>query len=131
VFNGVATYHFTRRITLSSIITYQTGKPVTYPVNVYYVDGVQTLDYSSRNAYRMPAYFRTDISLTLEGNLRKDKFLHSSFAFNLYNVTGRDNAYSVYFKTENGKVNSYKYSVIGVPVFTATWIFKLGNYASE
>lgn len=131
VFNGVATYHFTRRITLSSIITYQTGKPVTYPVNVYYVDGVQTLDYSSRNAYRIPAYFRMDLSVTLEGNLRKDKFLHSSLAFNLYNVTGRDNAYSVYFKTENGKINSYKYSVIGVPVFTATWIFKLGNYASE
>ena len=131
VFNGVATYHFSRRITLSSIITYQTGKPVTYPVNIYYVDGVPTIDYSNRNAYRIPAYFRTDISLTLEGNLRKDKFIHSSFAFNLYNVTGRENAYSVYFKTENGKIYSYKYSVIGVPVFTATWIFKLGNYASE
>ena len=131
VFNGVASYHFSRRITLSSIITYQTGKPVTYPVNVYYVDGVPTLDYSSRNAYRIPDYFRTDIALTLEGNLRKDKLLHSSFSFNLYNVTGRDNAYSVYFKTENGIIKSYKYSVIGVPVFTATWIFKLGNYASE
>jgi len=131
VFNGVASYHFSRRITLSTIITYQTGKPVTYPVNVYYVDGVPTLDYSSRNAYRIPNYFRTDISLTLEGNLRKDKLLHSSFSFNLYNLTGRENAYSVYFKTENGRINSYKYSVIGVPVFTATWIFKLGNYASE
>jgi len=131
VFNGVASYHFSRRITLSTIITYQTGKPVTYPINVYYVDGVPTLDYSSRNAYRIPGYFRTDLSLTLEGNLRKNKLLHSSFAFNLYNVTGRENPYSVYFKTENGKINSYKYSVIGVPVFTATWIFKLGNYASE
>jgi hypothetical protein len=131
VFNGVASYHFSRRITLSTIITYQTGKPVTYPVNIYYVDGVPTLDYSSRNAYRIPGYFRTDLSMTIEGNLRKNKLLHSSFAFNLYNVTGRENPYSVYFKTENGKINSYKYSVIGVPVFTATWIFKLGNYASE
>lgn len=131
VVNLVCTYHFTRRITLSSIITYQTGKPVTYPVSVYYVEGVPTLDYSSRNAYRIPDYFRTDISMTFEGNLKKDKFLHSSFSLNVYNLTSRENAYSVYFKTSNGRINSFKYSVIGVPIFTATWLFKLGNYASD
>jgi hypothetical protein len=41
------------------------------------------------------------------------------------------NAYSVYFNTEEGRIKSYKYTVIGVPVFTATWLFKFGNYASE
>jgi hypothetical protein len=49
----------------------------------------------------------------------------------VYNVTGRDNAYSVYFKTENGSIHSYQYSVIAVPIYTVTWLFKLGNYASE
>ena len=63
--------------------------------------------------------------------LKKKKPLHSSFIFSLYNATGRENPYSVYFKTENGSIRSYQYSVIGVPVFTATWLFKLGNYASE
>ncbi|HJZ41203.1 MAG TPA: hypothetical protein VJ203_12615, partial [Bacteroidales bacterium] len=76
-------------------------------------------------------YFRMDLSVTIEGNLRKNKMVHSSFVFSMYNLTGRKNPYSVYFKSEEGKINSYKYSVIGVPVFTATWIFKLGNYASE
>ncbi|HJW29312.1 MAG TPA: TonB-dependent receptor, partial [Saprospiraceae bacterium] len=65
VVNLVATYHFSRRITLSSIVAYQTGRPTTYPVSTYYVDGDPTLDYSTRNAYRIPYYFRTDLSLTL------------------------------------------------------------------
>jgi len=129
--NIVLSYHLTRRITFSSIIAYQTGKPITYPVSVYYIDGVPTLDYSSRNAYRIPDYFRSDISMTIEGNLRRNKILHSSLILSLYNLTGRENPYSVYFKTSNGRIKSYQYSVIGVPIFTATWIFKFGNYASD
>jgi hypothetical protein len=131
VLNVVLNYHITRRIIFASIFTYQTGKPVTYPVSVYYVDGLPVFDYSKRNAYRIPDYIRTDISLTIEGNLKKRKLLHSSLIFSLYNATGRDNPYSVYFKTEKGFIKSYQYSVIGVPVFTTTWLFKLGNYAAE
>jgi hypothetical protein len=130
-FNAVLNYYFTRRVFFSSILTYQTGKPITYPESAYYVDGTPYLDYSKRNAYRIPDYFRTDFSLTFEGDLRSNKFLHNSFILSLYNATGRNNPYSVYFKTENGRINSYQYSVIGVPIFTATWLFKLGNYVSD
>jgi hypothetical protein len=129
--NVVLNYHIKRRVTVASIITYQTGKPVTYPVSIYYVNGLPVFDYSKRNAYRIPDYFRTDFSLTIEGNLKKKKLLHSSLIFSLYNATGRENPYSVYFNTENGGIRSYQYAVIGVPVFTVTWLFKLGNYASE
>lgn len=129
--NVVINYHINRRVTLASIVTYQTGKPVTYPVSVYYVNSLPVFDYSKRNAYRIPDYFRTDFSLTVEGNLKKKKLIHSSLIFSLYNATGRENPYSVYFKTEDGGIKSYQYSVIGVPIFTATWLFKLGNYASE
>lgn len=131
VLNLVLNYHLSRRITFSGIFTYQSGKPVTYPVSVYYVDGVPFLDYSKRNAYRIPDYFRTDISIAFEGNLKKHKLLHSSLILSVYNLTGRENPYSVFFNTESGKIKSYQYSVIGVPIFTATWIFKLGNYASD
>jgi len=131
VINTVVNYHFSRRVTASGILTYQTGRPVTYPVSVYYINGVPYLDYSERNEYRIPDYFRIDLSLTIEGNLKKNKLLHHSLIFSLYNVTGRDNPYSVYYKVENGKINSYQYSVIGVPIFTVTWLFKLGNYASD
>ena len=131
VVNVVLSYHVSRRVTFATIITYQSGKPVTYPVSVYYVNGYPVLDYSKRNAYRIPDYFRSDFSLTIEGNLKKKKLLHSSVVFSLYNASGRDNPYSVFYKTENGYIRSYQYSVISVPVFTATWLFKLGNYASE
>jgi hypothetical protein len=129
--NVVLNYYFTRRVIFSSIFTYQTGKPITYPESVYYINGIPYLDYSKRNAYRIPDYFRVDFSMTIEGNLNRNKLLHSSLVFNLYNAAGHKNPYSVYFKTENGKINSYLYSVIGVPVFTATWLFKLGNYAAD
>jgi hypothetical protein len=129
--NAVVNYHFTRRIILSSIFTYQTGRPITYPESVYYINETPYLNYSKRNAYHIPDYLRSDFSLTIEGNLKADKLLHSSLVFTLYNATGRMNPYSVFFNTEEGKIKSFKYSVIGVPVFTVTWQFKLGNYASD
>lgn len=131
VVNSVISYHFSRRVTASGVLSYQTGRPVTYPVSVYYINGIPQVDYSDRNAYRIPDYFRMDLSLTIEGNLRRNKLLHNSVAFSIYNVTGRENPYSVYFKIEDGKINSYQYSVIGVPIFTVSWLFKLGNYATD
>jgi len=129
--NLVLNYYLTRRIILSSDFTYQSGRPVTYPESIYYINGVPYLDYSKRNAYRIPDYIRTDLSLTVEGNLKMKKFVHNSLVFNLYNAAGRKNPYSVYFKTEAGRIESYLYSVVGVPIFTVTWLFKLGNYASD
>lgn len=128
--NIIINYHFSRRVTLSSIVTYQKGRPITYPTSIYYIDNIPYTDYSKRNKYRIPDYFRTDISLTIEGNLKKNKLIHSSLMFSVYNLTGRKNPYSVYFKIEDSKIKSYKYSVIGVPFFTITWLFKFGNYAS-
>ncbi len=130
-FNALANYTLNRRLSLSSVITYQSGRRITYPLTIYYVDGVPYTDYSSRNQFSIPDYFRIDASVTLEGNLRKNKPVHSSLVFGVYNLTGRKNAYSVYFKPEYNALKSYKYSVMGVPIFTVTWLLKLGNYASE
>jgi len=128
VLNFMFLYHISKRVTFGTTITYQSGKPGTFPTSYYYIDGVAHLDYSDRNKYRIPDYFRTDISLTIEGNLRKDKFLHSRFNFSVYNLTARDNPYSVFFEQDSGRIVGFQYSVISVPVFMATWIFKLGNY---
>lgn len=131
VFNGVLTYHISKRVTFGTTVTYQTGKPTTYPTSYYYIEGTPYLDYSSRNEYRIPDYFRLDVALTIEGNLKKEKLLHSTFNFSVYNLTSRQNPYSVYFTKEAGEILSYQYTVIGVPIFMATWIFKLGNYEAE
>lgn len=131
IFNGVTNYHFSKRLTTSCVVIYQTGKPITLPSSVFYVHELPVINYSHRNEYRIPDYFRVDASLNLEGNLRKKKLIHSSFSLNVYNLLGRNNPYSVYFRAEKGVVKSYQYSVIGVPIFTFSWMFKLGNYATE
>jgi hypothetical protein len=127
--NVVANYKVMKRLSFSGNLVYSTGRPITYPTSIYYQDGQKILSYSLRNEYRIPDYFRVDVSLTFEGNLRKKKKVHGSWVFSVYNLTGRNNAYSVYFKSESGMINGYKMSIFGSPIFSVTYDFKLGNYA--
>jgi len=120
-----------KRLSVSATMNYQTGRPMTFPTSIYYVNGVPYVDYSARNAYRIPDYFRLDASLTLEGNLKRKKLFHSQYVFSVYNITGRDNPYSVYFDVGNNGITAYQYSVIAVPILSFSWIFKLGNYDAK
>ena len=72
-----------------------------------------------------------DLSVNLEGNLKKRKLAHSLWMLSIYNLTGRNNAYSIYFKNESGRTLGYKLSIFGRPVITLSWNFKFGNYATE
>jgi hypothetical protein len=129
--NLVTSYRISRRVSLAANSVYSTGRPITYPTGLFYLDGEEGIIYSSRNEYRIPDYFRVDVSLNIEGNLRKEKFAHGSWMFAVYNLTGRKNAYSVFFKNEGGIINGYKQSIYGVPIFTVSYNFKLGNYAVD
>lgn len=129
--NGVFNYRFSRRINLSTTTTYQKGRPITYPLSIYYINDIPVVNYSKRNEFRIPDYFRIDFSVAVEGNLKRHKLFHSSWVFGVYNATGRKNPLSIYFKLDEGKIKGYKYSVIGTPIITATWVFKLGNYATD
>ena len=129
--NFVGNLKISRRFSLSSNIVYSSGRPITYPTGIFYVDGVQVANYSQRNEYRIPDYFRLDLSLNIEGNLLKRKFAHGSWMFSVYNLTGRKNVYSVYFKNDMGRIQGYKQSIYGVPIFTVSYNIKLGNYAVE
>lgn len=129
--NSVFNYRFSRRINLSATATYQKGRPITYPLSIYYINDIPVVNYSSRNEFRIPDYFRLDFSVAVEGNLKRHKLFHSSWVFGVYNATGRNNPLSIYFKLDEGKIKGYKYSVIGTPIVTATWVFKLGNYATD
>jgi hypothetical protein len=127
----VSNYKVSRRLSFSATMEYITGRPITYPISIYYQRGSEYLDYSDRNKYRIPDYFRVDLSINLEGNLKKIKLAHSFWMLSVYNLTGRNNAYSVYFRNESGSINGYKLSIFARPVFTLSWNFKFGNYASE
>jgi hypothetical protein len=129
--NSVLNYRVNRRISFSSNIIYHTGRPITYPIAVFKIDQRKYIHYSSRNAYRIPDYFRIDLSMNIEGNLKARKLAHSYWMLNVYNITGRRNAYSVFFTTNETTIKGYKLSIFGRPIVTLSWNFKFGNYASD
>jgi hypothetical protein len=129
--NLVANYRLSRRLSISSNLVYSTGRPVTLPVSTFYAEGRPYLLHSARNAYRIPNYFRMDLSINLEGNLKSKKFAHSFWMLNIYNLTGRENAYSVYYEVVDNQVNGYQLSIFGRPIVTISWNFKFGNYNSN
>lgn len=120
----VADYKVSRRINIANTFSYSTGRPITYPVAKYSFHGKQLIHYSNRNEYRIPDYMRWDISLNLEGNLKKKKIAHSSWSLGFYNIMGRNNTYSVFFKTTPRGVQGYHLSVINRPIFNITYNFK-------
>ncbi|MBA9078159.1 hypothetical protein FHS90_002883 [Rufibacter quisquiliarum] len=120
----IGNYRFSRRISTSFNLTYSTGRPITLPMAIYELGGAKRIFYSERNQYRIPDYYRGDLSLNLEGGHKARKLAHSSWTFAIYNVTGRRNPYSVYFKSESGKIKGYQLSVFGQPIPTITYNFR-------
>jgi hypothetical protein len=122
--NVLSNWKFSRRLSLSGNLSYSTGRPITYPIAKYYYIGTERLHYSERNQYRIPDYFRLDLSLNVEGNHKVKKLNHSSWTFAVYNITGRDNAYSIYFVSEDGKVKGYQLSIFANAIPTITYNFR-------
>ncbi|MDI3322202.1 TonB-dependent receptor [Pinibacter soli] len=109
----VGNYRFSHRFSTSLNATYSTGRPITVPVGIFYYGGSARTLYSDRNAYRIPDYFRVDFSMNIEGNHKVHQKTHNSWTVGVYNLTGRKNPYSVYYTSENGKVQGYKLSIFG------------------
>jgi hypothetical protein len=120
----IGNYRFSRRFSTSLNFNYSTGRPITLPLARYFADNAMRVYYSDRNAYRVPDYYRVDFALNIEGNHKVKKLAHSSWTLGIYNLTGRKNPYSIYFKTENGRINGYKLSVFGRPIPNLTYNFK-------
>ena len=116
---------------MSGNFEYLSGRPVTLPERLYRYAGESLVWYSESNKYRMPAAHRLDLAITLNENLRKKRMWKGSWTFSVYNVYGRHNPYSVYYrKTYPTAENNYrvyslfKLSVIGTPVPSLTYNFK-------
>lgn len=115
----------THRISVSGNFTYATGRPITLPENTYVVGGVEVAGFSQRNQYRIPDTHRMDLAITMDGNLRKQKRIDASWTLSVYNLYGRKNPYSVFFRPDGlGNINGYRLSVIGRPFFSVTYNFK-------
>lgn len=99
----VGMYQLNPKWTLSANWIYYTGNAVTFPNGKYTVGGQTVYYYTNRNGYRMPAYHRLDFGATKQ--LKQRKKWSSEIAFSLYNVYGRENAYSITFRDNKDNPN--------------------------
>ncbi|KUJ55943.1 TonB-dependent receptor [Chryseobacterium aquaticum] len=97
----VATYELNPKWSLSGLFVYSTGNAVTFPTGKYELQGQTIFQYSKRNADRMHAYHRMDLSATYEP--AKNKRFQSSWSFGIYNLYGRENAYAITFEDNPDK----------------------------
>ncbi|MBP1164511.1 hypothetical protein JOE44_001395 [Chryseobacterium sp. PvR013] len=92
----VATYQLNPKWSFSGLFVYSTGNAVTFPTGKYELNGQTIFQYSNRNADRMPAYHRMDLSATYEPS--SNKRFRGSWTFGIYNLYGRENAYTINFE---------------------------------
>jgi hypothetical protein len=130
-FSLTATYNISRRWRFSGNFVFISGRPTTLPEIKYQFAGERLVYYSDRNKYRMPPYNRLDLSITFDENLKKKRMWKGSWTFSIYNVYGRNNPYSIYYKksipgqdNDYRRYSLYKLSVIGIPVPSLTYNFK-------
>lgn len=123
-FNFIGNFKVSRRFNFSLNTVYSTGRPITIPIAKYNVGGADRVLYGPRNGHRLDDYFRIDFSVNIEGNHKIRKLAHSSWTVAVYNLTGRNNPYSVYFVSTNGVIKGYQLSIFARPIPTVTYNFK-------
>ena len=122
--NLVMNYELSRRLNMTLAGKYSTGRPVTLPIAKFEYGGAERVYFSDRNSFRVPDYFRMDFSINLEGNHKVKKLAHASWSFGVYNVLGRDNAYSIYYVPEGGKLQGYQLAIFAQPIPFITYNFR-------
>jgi outer membrane receptor protein involved in Fe transport len=122
-----ASYILNEKWTFNSNFVLQTGQPTNYPVGQYEVQGLNApiYDNNTRNADRLPAYHRFDISATLTPEKNKSREWQGEWVFGIYNLYGRQNAASLDFgqNTETLRNEAVQTSIFGV-VPSITYNFK-------
>ena len=117
------TFLYSRRVSFSSNFTWSTGRPVTYPITSYFIGNKLVVQYSDRNKYRIPDYIRLDASCTINGNLRSHKIANPHFVISVYNLLGRQNVYSIFFRNDGNYVYGYKLSIFGQAIPSVNFNF--------
>ena len=90
-------YQISKKWKLNTNYLFQTGQPTSYPNGQYFYDGITVPNFGDRNANRLPAYHRLDISFNYTSKPKKNTGLQSYWVFGIYNVYDRKNAASISF----------------------------------
>lgn len=137
----VVVHELNEKWSFSTNFIYGTGRPITLPVNGYFIENRLTLQYGERNSFRMADYHRLDLSATYSTQptrtisdpvtgevIEKRKRIQTKWVFSIYNVYSRLNPYFYYFDNE-GRVdeNTFQVTARQVSLFpilpSVTWNF--------
>ncbi|WP_375578849.1 TonB-dependent receptor [Marivirga tractuosa] len=119
----IFTYKMDKEWSVSANFTYSTGRPVSIPISKYDIGDVSVAEFSKRNQYRIPDYHRLDLSLNWDPDNTGQK-IDSSWTVGLYNVYGRKNPFSVFFRDRNGAPpQGYQLAILGIPFPSVTYNF--------
>jgi hypothetical protein len=126
-----ANYKLNEKWSFSANFIFQSGRPATYPESKYTFNGLSIPEYSERNAHRLPAYHRLDISAIYK--VKEKKKWKSQWIFGIYNIYNRQNAANITFKETlvgnneaglgTGENKAYKLTYFGL-VPSITYEFK-------
>lgn len=128
----VGSYQITKNWSASANFIYQTGKPFTYPEARGEFEGITYPFALSRNNSRTPVYHRLDLSMDYSiAKKNPTQKWQSSWNLGVYNVYGRDNAFSVYFQEvldsngdPTGETKATQLSIFAAPIPMLTYNIK-------
>jgi hypothetical protein len=108
----VTNFHLGNGRNFNLNVNFSTGRPVTAPSTNYLINGILIPDFSDRNQFRIPNYFRIDLSYLAKGFIRN---WNDKINFSVYNLLGRRNAYSVFFQREENslRLRPFQVSILG------------------
>ncbi|WP_345266489.1 TonB-dependent receptor [Nibrella viscosa] len=109
----------------STNFVYSTGIPATYPDGQYSFNEEPVLNYSRRNADRIPDYHRLDVSFSKDTRRNNRQTRYSIWNLGIYNLYARKNPYSIYFTRSLGQTRSYRLAVFGTLIPSITYNFYL------
>lgn len=109
-------YPLSKRLSLQTFFTYQTGRPITQAIGRFSLAGKEYIQYSERNAYRLPNVHRLDISFILKSKNKKRRTKSGNWTFGVYNVYGRANALTRFSNFYMGELRTFDFSPVGAPI---------------
>ena len=128
-FNAVASYNITKRIEIGANFVFTTGAPSTFPNSKITVQGINYahIQNDSRNNFRISPYHRLDLSITIKPKEKENRKWYGEWVISAYNVYARQNAFTVYFRTnpdDPKKTQAVQYTVVGTIIPAVSYNFK-------
>lgn len=124
-FTFVSSYSFSEKWDVSLNFAYQTGRPMTPPESRAYFETIAYPVTINRNTQRIPDYHRLDIAANYHFSKKEGKRYMHSLNFGIYNVYGRRNAYSVFFRqnSDTGQTEAVRLSIFASAIPSITYNF--------